>query len=135
MRSKVYSPGDRTRVRRAPFAIVICLLAGAMAARAQDHGSRQLIVPLSSGGFVAFKAETAAPETNGNPERNGTVGNYVSGSTSKATGLEQTRSVFDSRALIDEKQIIHRLLVDTEGRPVFGYDCKSFRIRSSSNSK
>src|SRR5262245_53159812 len=72
--------------------------------QSQERAPHQLIVPLTNGGFVAFKAETAFAETK------------------KASDQQQARAVFDSQALIDDNQVIHRLLVDTDGRPVFGYD-------------
>jgi hypothetical protein len=73
-------------------------------AGSQERSPHQLIVPLSNGGYVAFKAETAFAETK------------------KASDQQQARAVFDSQALIDDKQVIHRLLVDADGKPVFGYD-------------
>ncbi len=85
-------------------ALIFCLLSAVSIAHAQERGPRQLIVPLTDGGFVAFQAEAAFSETK------------------KASDNQQNRAVFDSQALIDDKQIIHRLLVDTEGRAVFGYD-------------
>ena len=82
----------------------LVVLACAVLATAQERGPRQLIVPLTDGGFVAFQAETAFSEPK------------------KASNGQQARAVFDSQALIDDKQIIHRVLVDSEGKPVFGYD-------------
>jgi hypothetical protein len=83
------------------LAAVFCLIS---LAQSQELGPRQLIVPLSDGGFVAFQAEATFA------------------SAKKASDSQPTRAVFDSQALIDDNQTIHRLLVDTEGRPVFGYD-------------
>jgi hypothetical protein len=101
-----------------PVPLLICLMSLASLAAAQEKGSRQLIVPLADGGFVAFKAETTLTETK------------------KASDTQSTRAVFESQVLVDDKQIIHRLLVDAEGRPVFGYDlfvsanptAKQFRV-------
>jgi hypothetical protein len=114
MKSKICS-----QCKAAPavaLAIALGLLSFGVVARAQDRGTRQLIVPLASGGYVAFKAETAAPENNAS----------TPGSADRKTGdggdIGSKRGVFDSQALVDENQIIHRLLVDTEGKPVFGYD-------------
>jgi hypothetical protein len=87
------------------IALTFCLLSLSLAARAQESGPRQLIVPLAGGAYVAFRAETALPET---------------GDTK--TDFQQIRGVFDSQALVDDNQIIHRMLVDTAGKPVFGYD-------------
>lgn len=84
--------------------VMIIWLSVATVAQSQDHAPPQLIVPLSDGGYVAFKAEAAFAETR------------------KSSDQQQTRAFFDSQALVDDKQIIHRVLVDTEGRPIFGYD-------------
>src|SRR5436190_612465 len=81
-----------------PFVLVLSLLSLSPAARTQERGPRQLIVPLAEGGFVAFQAETAFSENN------------------KTSAGQQSRAVFDSQALVDDKQVSHRLLVDTEGR-------------------
>jgi hypothetical protein len=94
-------------MRSKAFAIAFCLLSLSLATRAQEREPRQLIVPLAGGAYVAFRAETALPE-NGDPQR--------------TSDFQQIRGVFDSQALVDDNQIIHRVLVDTEGRPVFGYD-------------
>lgn len=84
--------------------LAFLLLSLALVTRAQEGRPRQLIVPLTEGGFVAFQAETASSET------------------TKTTDGQSARAVFDSQALVDDKQIIHRVLVDTEGMPIFGYD-------------
>jgi hypothetical protein len=86
------------------LALAFCLLSLSLATRAQEGRPRQLIVPLAEGGFVAFQAETAFSEA------------------AKMSDGQQARAVFDSQALVDDKQIIHRVLVDTEGKPIFGYD-------------
>ncbi len=93
-------------MRSKTFAMALCLLSLSFATRAQEREPRQLIVPLSGGAYVAFRAETALPET---------------GDTGRMSD-PQIRGVFDSQALIDDNQIIHRVLADTDGRPVFGYD-------------
>src|SRR5215471_2671982 len=82
--------------------LTILWLSVATLSQSQEHAPPQLIVPLSDGGFVAFKAEAAFDETR------------------KSSDQQQTRALFDSQALVDDKQIIHRVLVDTEGRPIFG---------------
>src|SRR4051812_30203380 len=81
-----------------------CCFVLAISAAAQTRVGRQLIVPLADGGFVAFQAETAFA------------------ATTKASDITPARAAFDSQALIDDQQIIHRLIADAEGRPVFGYD-------------
>ena len=94
-------------MRSKAFVIVLCLLSLSFATQAQEREPRQLIVPLSGGAYVAFRAETSAPEA---------------GDTKKVSTFSQIRGVFDSQALVDDNQIIHRVLVDPEGRPIFGYD-------------
>jgi len=86
------------------LALAFCLLSLSLVTRAQEGRPRQLIVPLTEGGFVAFQAETAFSET------------------AKTSDSQQARTVFDSQALVDDKKIIHRVLVDNEGKPIFGYD-------------
>ena len=94
-------------MRSKVFALAFCLLSVSLAAQAQESGPRQLIVPLSGGAYVAFRAETALPEASDNK---------------RAPDFQPIRGVFDSQALLDDNQIIHRMLVDTAGKPVFGYD-------------
>lgn len=72
--------------------------------QAQERGPRQLVVPLADGGFVAFQVETAFSGPN------------------KAADSQQPHQTLDSQALVDENQVIHRVLVDGDGRPMFGYD-------------
>lgn len=94
-------------MRSKAFAIALCLLSLSFATRAQEREPRQLIVPLAGGAYVAFRAETTVPE---------------SVDTKRTSDFQQIRGVFDSQALVDDNQIIHRVLVDTEGKPIFGYD-------------
>ena len=83
----------------------LCLLASFFAATAQEPAKRQLVVPLADGGFVAFKSETAWTDTKKvSPE------------------LQRVPAVLSSQALADENRIIHRVLKDTGGRFIFGYD-------------
>lgn len=74
-------------------------------AGAQEDTRRHLVVPLSEGGFVGFKSETA-----------------WAGATRTSAAVEELRGVFRSQAFVDENQVIHRVLVDAAGRYVFGYD-------------
>ena len=105
LRAAESAQANRLRYKAAlPFVLALCLLSFSPAARTQERGPRQLIVPLAEGGFVAFQAETAFSETR------------------KTADGEPSRAVFDSQALVDDKQVIHRVLVDAEGKPVFGYD-------------
>jgi hypothetical protein len=82
-----------------------CLPAFSCVAAAQEPAKRQLVVPLADGGFVAFKSETAWTDTKKvSPE------------------LQRVPAVLSSQALADENRIIHRVLKDTGGRFIFGYD-------------
>ncbi len=81
------------------------LLALSSVTTAQEAAKRQLIVPLAEGGFVAFKSETAWTDTKkASPE------------------LQRAPAILDSQALADGNRVIHRVLQDTGGRFVFGYD-------------
>lgn len=83
----------------------LCLLAFSCVAAAQEPAKRQLVVALAEGGFVAFKSETAWTDTKkASPE------------------LQRVPAVLSSQALADENRIIHRVLKDTGGRFIFGYD-------------
>jgi hypothetical protein len=85
--------------------IAFCLLALSGVAAAQAPAKRQLIVPLPEGGFVAFKSETSWTDTKKvSPE------------------LQRVPAVLSSQALADDNRIIHRVLKDTGGRFIFGYD-------------
>jgi hypothetical protein len=85
--------------------IVLCLLAFVCLANAQDAAKRQLIVPLAGGGFVAFKSETSWTDAK-----------------KASTELQRGTSFLNSRAVMDDRQIIHRMLEDNAGRFIFGYD-------------
>lgn len=85
--------------------IAFCLLTVSCVAAAQAPAKRQLIVPLPEGGFVAFKSETSWTDTKKvSPE------------------LQRVPAVLSSQALADDNRIIHRVLKDTGGRFIFGYD-------------
>jgi hypothetical protein len=72
---------------------------------AQEDTSRNLVVPLADGGFVAFKSETA-------PLR----------STKNSAPLLKFQMGFVAQALVGENRVIHRVLVDAQGKYLFGYD-------------
>jgi hypothetical protein len=100
MRSKVL-----TKVLNRVLTWTLCLLALSFVATAQEPAKRQLVVPLAEGGFVAFKSETAWTDTKKvSPE------------------LQRVPAVLSSQALADENRVIHRVLKDTGGRFIFGYD-------------
>ncbi len=73
-------------------------------AQAQEITNRHLVVPLADGGFVAFKSETAWTGAN------------------KSSKAQELPVAFKSEAFIDGDHLLHRLLVDADGKYVFGYD-------------
>jgi hypothetical protein len=68
-------------------------------------GRSHLVVPLAEGGFVAFKSETA-----------------WAGTTRTGVAVQELQAGFGSQALVGEDHIIHRVLVDPDGKYIFGYD-------------
>jgi hypothetical protein len=94
---------------------VLLLPALASAQGAQEDSRRHLVVPLTEGGYVAFKSETA-----------------WTGATRTSAAVQELQGVFRSQAFVDENQIIHRVLVDAAGKYIFGYD---LLIRSVAASK
>jgi hypothetical protein len=74
-------------------------------ATAQEPARRPVLVSLTEGGFVSFKSETAWTDTK-----------------KISTGVQRVPSVLSSQALADENQIVHRVLKDTSGKLIFGYD-------------
>ncbi len=93
---------------KAALAVIICLLCCAALARGQEVASRrapQLVVPLESAGYVAFKTETIVPETE-------------NASASTADLQEAVKP----QVLVDENHVVHRVLVDNSGALIFGYD-------------
>src|SRR6266404_3645503 len=110
-------------MRSKALALVLALLIPALASptvvTSQERARRQLIVPLKEGGFVAFKNETAWADRD-----------------KTALKPREAQGTFEAKALVDEGHIIHRVLSDTQGNFVFGYDlfiepqpsAKQFRI-------
>src|SRR5437870_9409240 len=92
------------RSKLAILSLAFVLLSFSIVA-AQDISKRQLIVPLTEGGFVGFKSETAWTDTK-----------------SVAPELQPAPAIVGSQAVIDDQQVIHRVLADAAGRFVFGYD-------------
>jgi hypothetical protein len=72
--------------------------------KAQEITNRHLVVPLADGGFVAFKSETAWTGAN------------------KSSKTQELPAAFKSEAFVDGDHLLHRLLVDADGKYVFGYD-------------
>ena len=73
-----------------------------LAVSAQNPARRQLIMQLSSGGFVAFKSETP-------------------GSKDPAQGKSLAALLY-AQAFAGDNRIIHRVITDAEQNVVFGYD-------------
>ena len=69
---------------------------------AQNPAKRQIVLQLSTGGFVAFRSET--PGSRNVPEG------------------KSLASLLYSQALAGDNRIIHRVLTDAEQNVVFGYD-------------
>src|ERR1051325_481438 len=71
---------------------------------AQEDAGRNVVVPLTDGGFVGFKTQTGGIDT-----------------TNFAAPI-QLQKEFKAHAFADENHIIHRVLTDAAGKYVFGYD-------------
>lgn len=82
-----------------------CVLVLSLPAAAQEPPKRQLIVPLTEGGFVGFKSETSWTDTK-----------------KASPDLQRMPAVLNSQAFAENDRVIHRVLTDTAGRPIFGYD-------------
>lgn len=90
---------------RTLISLIVCLLFSLQPARAQEEeGRKQLVVPLESAGFVAFKMET------------------VPADSKAASGSLRARALVNSQPATGAHQVIHRVLVDADGDFVFGYD-------------
>ena len=88
---------------RSKFWILLLLIQFlAVAAAAQNPAKRQLVMPVSNGGFVAFRSET--PGTKSLPDS------------------DSLAALLYSQAFTGENRIIHRVLTDAQKNVVFGYD-------------
>ena len=74
-------------------------------AMAQDDSRRRVVLQLADGGFVAFKSETA-----------------WAAATGPAPARQMMQGEFTTQAFIDDKKVIHRLLLDGAKKYIFGYD-------------
>lgn len=92
-------------ISRVAFPLILALLIPALA-RAQEKNVQQLVVPLGSAGYVAFKTEAVSPEKQ-------------NASRSSEIDLE---SVVKPQVLVDDNHVVHRVLVDASGALIFGYD-------------
>lgn len=86
-----------------PFIIALLLPAFAMA---QEKRVQQLVVPLESAGYVAFKTEAVWPETQ---------------NASNVSEID-LQSAVKPQVLVDDNHVVHRILVDESGALIFGYD-------------
>jgi hypothetical protein len=82
---------------------LICVHCLAFAAAAQSPAKRQLVLPVTTGGFVSFRSETSAPAD----------------AQMKANSLS---ALLFSQAIAGDNRVIHRVLTDAERRVVFAYD-------------
>src|SRR5918993_74715 len=82
--------------------LLLCVHCLAFVAAAQSPAKRQLVMQVSSGGFVAFRSETS-----------------TSGSNTNGNSLA---ALLYSQAFAGENRIIHRVLTDAQKNVVFGYD-------------
>jgi len=87
------------------LAIIFCLAGVCLAASAQESANRQLIVPLTEGGFVAFQSETAWADAR-----------------KAGAQFQRVPPILRAEAQLDENHLIHRVLVNAAGRFAFGYD-------------
>ena len=91
-------------MRSKTWVLFVCLHCFAFVAVAQNPAKRQLVLQLSSGGFVSFKSETSVTDNK------------------RAAESQSLASLIYSQALTSDNRIIHRVLTDAEGRVIFGYD-------------
>ncbi len=86
------------------WASLLCLHCLSLAALAQSPAKRQVVLPVSNGGFVAFRSETSAPES------------------TPPTDSKSLAALLYSQVIAGENRIIHRVLTDAERRVIFAYD-------------
>ena len=85
-------------------ALLLCLHALALSVAAQNPAKRQVVLPVSNGGFVAFRSETSASDAKHVPD-------------GKALA-----ALLYAQAFAGDDRIIHRVLTDAERRVVFAYN-------------
>ena len=90
-------------MRSRSLALLICVHCLAFAVPAQSPAKRQLVLPVATGGFVAFRSE-------------------ASGSSSAQIKEQTLAALLYSQAFAGENRVIHRVLTDSERRVVFAYD-------------
>ena len=85
-------------------ALLLCLHALALSVAAQNPAKRQVVLPVSNGGFVAFRSETSASDVKHVPD-------------GKALA-----ALLYAQAFAGDDRVIHRVLTDSERRVVFAYN-------------
>jgi hypothetical protein len=88
------------------WVLLICFHCLGFAVTAQTVGKRQQILQVSSGGFISFKSQTSAADSN------------------RITENQSLASLIHAQTVADENRIIHRVITDGEGRVIFGYDLR-----------
>src|SRR5690349_23986318 len=102
MRSSSPLLKEASRMRSRFWILLLAIHCLALTATAQNPAKRQIVLQLSTGGFVAFRSET--PGSKSAPES------------------KTLASLLYSQALAGDNRIIHRVLTDAEQNVVFGYD-------------
>ena len=82
--------------------LLLCIHCLSLAVSAQNLAKRQLVLPLSNGGFVAFRSET--PGSKNLPDS------------------KPLAALLYAQAFAGDNRIIHRVLTDAQQNVVFGYD-------------
>lgn len=85
------------------WALLLCIHCFAFAALAQNPAKRQVVMPLSGGGFVSFRSETSVPN-NAPPDG------------------RMLAALLYAQVFSGENRVIHRVLTDSDRRVVFAYD-------------
>ena len=85
-------------------ALLLCLHAFGLSVSAQNLAKRQVVLPVSNGGFVAFRSETSASDAKHVPD-------------GKALA-----ALLYAQAFAGDDRVIHRVLTDAEQRVVFAYN-------------
>lgn len=89
-------------MRNKLWILLISVQCLAFTAAAQSPAKRQLVLPISTGGFVAFRSETSG--------------------SAKGQMNNQLSALLFAQAVAGENRVIHRVLTDAESRVVFAYD-------------
>jgi len=82
--------------------LLLALHCLALMAAAQNPAKRQLVLPLSSGGFIAFRSETPGSKS--------------------VTDTPSLAALLYTQTFAGENRIIHRVITDAQQNVVFGYD-------------